>query len=88
MTQTSGTQQAGTPGPDKSAIRPFPKVKVPETELTELRRRIKTRAGTADMGIHLRCEIYCYGGNGLELRRHEDPDERLGSEFYNERQYL
>jgi pimeloyl-ACP methyl ester carboxylesterase len=40
MTQTSGTQQAGTPGPDKSAIRPFPKVKVPETELTELRRRI------------------------------------------------
>src|SRR6201993_2919656 len=40
MTQTSGTQHAGTPGPDKSAIRPFPKVKVPETELTELRRRI------------------------------------------------
>jgi len=25
---------------------------------------------------------------GLELRQHEDPDERLGSEFYNERQYL
>src|SRR6202044_3997921 len=41
MTQTSNpepSQQAG----DKNAIRPFPHVNVPETELIELRRRINT----------------------------------------------
>ena len=39
MTQTSATQQASKEAGDKSAIRPF-HVNVPETELTELRRRI------------------------------------------------
>ncbi len=34
------TQQASKPAPDKTAIRPFPHVNVPEAELTELRRRI------------------------------------------------
>ena len=37
MTQTSATQRSGE---QADAIRPFQKVNVPETELTELRRRI------------------------------------------------
>jgi pimeloyl-ACP methyl ester carboxylesterase len=40
MTQTTGTQQASEQATDKTAIRPFPHVNVPEAELTELRRRI------------------------------------------------
>jgi pimeloyl-ACP methyl ester carboxylesterase len=40
MTQTSGTQRGGEQAGDKTAIRPF-HVNVPETELTDLRRRIK-----------------------------------------------
>jgi pimeloyl-ACP methyl ester carboxylesterase len=39
MTQSSGTQQGSKPADNKDAIRPF-HVNVPETELTELRRRI------------------------------------------------
>src|SRR5580692_11053006 len=39
MTQTSATQQGREQADDKNAIRPF-HVNVPETELTELRRRI------------------------------------------------
>jgi pimeloyl-ACP methyl ester carboxylesterase len=39
MTETSATEQAGKKAVDKSAIHPF-QVNVPETELTELRRRI------------------------------------------------
>src|SRR5450631_30873 len=39
MTQTSATQRGGELAADKSVIRPF-RVNVPETELTELRRRI------------------------------------------------
>src|SRR6267378_2069943 len=39
MTQTTGTQRGSEQTGDKTAIRPF-QVKVPETELTELRRRI------------------------------------------------
>ena len=39
MTQTSATQQGSEQAADKTAIRPF-HVKVPETELTDLRRRI------------------------------------------------
>lgn len=39
MTQTSATQPASEQASDKTAIRPF-HVNVPETELTELRRRI------------------------------------------------
>jgi pimeloyl-ACP methyl ester carboxylesterase len=35
---TEGAQQRGS---DQTALRPFPKLKVPEAELTELRRRIK-----------------------------------------------
>ena len=40
MTQTSAKQQSSEQAGDKTAIRPF-QVNVPETELTELRRRIK-----------------------------------------------
>jgi pimeloyl-ACP methyl ester carboxylesterase len=40
MTQSKATQQAGEQAADQAAIRPFP-VNVPETEVTELRRRIK-----------------------------------------------
>ncbi len=40
MSKTSATQQVSEQGTDKKAIRPFPKLKVPEAELTELRRRI------------------------------------------------
>ncbi|HUS09981.1 MAG TPA: alpha/beta fold hydrolase [Pyrinomonadaceae bacterium] len=40
MTQTSATQQGSKQAADKTAIRPF-QIKVPETDLTELRRRIK-----------------------------------------------
>jgi len=39
MTQTSATPQGSKQADDKNAIRPF-HVNVPETELTELRRRI------------------------------------------------
>src|SRR5437588_2014910 len=39
MTETSGTQRSGEQTADKNAIRPF-HVNFPETELTELRRRI------------------------------------------------
>ncbi len=39
MSQTSATQRGGEQAADKTAIRPF-HVNVPETELTELRRRI------------------------------------------------
>ena len=40
MAKTSVTQREREQVADKSAIRPFPKVNVPEAELTELRRRI------------------------------------------------
>jgi hypothetical protein len=40
MTQTTGTKLGGDRGEDRTAIRPF-EVSVPETELTELRRRIE-----------------------------------------------
>jgi len=40
MTATVATEDSNTLATGKSAIRPFPKVNVPETELTELRRRI------------------------------------------------
>ena len=40
MTQTIATPQGSKQAADKNAIRPFPKVNIPETELTELRRRI------------------------------------------------
>ena len=40
MTPTSATQRSGEQSADKTAIRPF-QIKVPEAELTELRRRIK-----------------------------------------------
>lgn len=40
MIQTTATQQHTEQATDKTAIRPFPKVNVPDTELTELRRRI------------------------------------------------
>jgi pimeloyl-ACP methyl ester carboxylesterase len=40
MTEISATQQGNKQTADKNAIRPFPKVNVPEAELTDLRRRI------------------------------------------------
>jgi pimeloyl-ACP methyl ester carboxylesterase len=40
MTQTGATQPGREPAADKTAIRPFQVAKVPEAELTELRRRI------------------------------------------------
>lgn len=40
MTQATATPQGSKQTADKNAIRPLPKVNVPETELTELRRRI------------------------------------------------
>ncbi|HEY7402113.1 MAG TPA: epoxide hydrolase [Candidatus Angelobacter sp.] len=40
MTQTTRSPQGTKPAADKDAIRPFPKVNVPDAELTELRRRI------------------------------------------------
>ena len=40
MTQTTATQRGKEEAPGRSAIRPFPKVNVPESELAELRRRI------------------------------------------------
>ena len=40
MTQTSATRQNSKQADDNNAIRPFPKVSVPEAELTELRRRV------------------------------------------------
>jgi pimeloyl-ACP methyl ester carboxylesterase len=40
MTQPIATPQSSKQAVDKNAIRPFPKVSVPEAELTELRRRI------------------------------------------------
>jgi pimeloyl-ACP methyl ester carboxylesterase len=41
MTQTSAAQQGSGQPADKTAIRPFPRLNVPEAELTELRRRIE-----------------------------------------------
>ncbi len=40
MAETSATQRGSEQSEDKSAIRPFQKVNIPEAELTELRRRI------------------------------------------------
>jgi len=40
MTQTIATQRSSEQTADKNAIRPFPPLNVPETELTELRTRI------------------------------------------------
>ena len=40
MTPTSATQQRSEAAVDKTAIRPFPRLNVPDAELTELRRRI------------------------------------------------
>src|SRR5258708_38982448 len=40
MTQTVYTQQGSKQADDNNVIRPFPRVNVPEAELTELRRRI------------------------------------------------
>ena len=40
MTTTIAVQESSTLATDKSAIRPFQKMNVPEAELTELRRRI------------------------------------------------
>jgi len=40
MTQTTATQQAKGKSSDKTAIRPFSPVSVPEAELTESHRRI------------------------------------------------
>ena len=40
MTANIAGQESSMLATDNSAIRPFPKVTVPETELTELRRRI------------------------------------------------
>ncbi|HEX8798672.1 MAG TPA: epoxide hydrolase [Terriglobales bacterium] len=40
MAQTSAAQQGSKEVADKNAVRPFPKVDIPEAELTELRRRI------------------------------------------------
>ena len=40
MAQTSTSQRRDEQAVDKNAIRPFPKMNVPESELTELRRRI------------------------------------------------
>jgi hypothetical protein len=40
VTQTIATQRGSEQTVDKNAIRPFPHVNVPESELTELRRRI------------------------------------------------
>jgi Epoxide hydrolase N terminus len=40
MAQTSATQERSEPAADKNAIRPFPRLNVPEAELAELRRRI------------------------------------------------
>jgi hypothetical protein len=40
MTQTIATLQGSKEAADKDAIRPFPKVNVPELELTDLRSRI------------------------------------------------
>jgi hypothetical protein len=59
MTQTSAKQQGSKPAADKNAIRPF-HVNVPETELTELRRRInatrwpeRETVGDASQGVQL-----------------------------------
>jgi pimeloyl-ACP methyl ester carboxylesterase len=41
VTQTIATPQSSKQAFDKNAIRPFPKVNVPQAELTELRRRIQ-----------------------------------------------
>ena len=43
MTQTIATPQGSKQAADKNAIRLFPKMNVPETELTELRIRRITR---------------------------------------------
>src|SRR5437667_255995 len=40
MTHFTATQRSGEQPADKHAIRPFPPIDVPETELTELRMRI------------------------------------------------
>ena len=42
MTKTIGVEECSTMATENSAIRPFPKVNVPEAELTELRRRINS----------------------------------------------
>src|ERR1700692_3111922 len=42
MTQTIATQPSSEQTANESVIRPFPPINVPETELTELRRRINT----------------------------------------------
>ena len=41
MAQTSATQTSSGQAADNNAVRPFPKVNFPESELTELRRRIE-----------------------------------------------
>ena len=40
MPQSIATQRSGEQTAEKNAIRPFPPINVPETELTELRMRI------------------------------------------------
>jgi hypothetical protein len=44
ITQTGATQQGSEQAADKTAIRPF-RVNVPETELSELRKRINATKG-------------------------------------------
>jgi len=87
MNQTSAIQRGSEQAADKSAIRPF-NVNVPETELTELRRRIKATkwpereiVSDASQGVQLKTmrELASYWATQHDWRKSEgrsDPDCR------------
>jgi pimeloyl-ACP methyl ester carboxylesterase len=80
MSKTSATKKVSDQGADKTAIRPFPKVKVPEAELTELRRRInatkwpeRETVTDASQGVQLATmqKLARYWGTDYDWRRCE-----------------
>ena len=80
MTQTSATQRGSEQAADRTAIRPFPKVKVPEAELTDLRRRInatrwpeREQVADAIQGVQLATmqKLAQYWGNEHDWRKCE-----------------
>src|SRR5690242_2111150 len=80
MTQISVTQRSDEQTADKNAIRPFPQVNVPDTELTELRRRInatklpeRETVADASQGVQLATiqALAKYWGNEYDWRKVE-----------------
>ena len=80
MSQTTATQKSNGPGVDKDAIRPFPKVHMPQEAIDELRRRIadtrwpeKETVADASQGVQLASlqELVRYWGTAYDWRKVE-----------------